>query len=755
MRFIGTGLLAIPYNDAAHEEGEHVRIVGKRCFVDTRRAGDGMLPEPAAAFPLREPTSDEVKKAALFVDLGSTRTLGLVVPDKEASLEDMECRTLDLVDYAKSNDEAPGPFSSQVVLERPPEGVEEATWPLSEVRTGKAASELYLYAAHRMAGAKGRGIHLMASSPKRMIARMGPDPSWRTIGRGAEPPLQRYSGFVQEGGARAEGLVPSRLVGMQVVELLEQTERMLNSQEEVHAYRVDEVHVTYPPGWLGPVQKNYKELIQAEVDRWARKRALSVEVKVGCSEAEGALVFHWYNRRLNEQRHGGKGGVLPVRREELLAVVDVGGGTSDLLVEKIEIENGGVAFTPIRRQSENTAGDELVRRVAVELVLPTLIEKCYVEGEQDTIRTYLQDDEHGAEKRLWMRKELLPLAQCFTQAAGAERLQEVEKLTVGEHLEAIIGKLDDVVNKSDREDLQTETDSLTDSILKKASCQVAKLAKSVFEPLAESFARICLRHGCTEVKLSGKAMDYRTVEKVFQGAFQTQGLTNIGLLVGQPIAEELRRFLGCDTVRDSKYATVWGSICKWLIETCGGHFAKVLDINILSAGGEPRWYLHGMASRLSRNDCATMPPIPNEGSPSKRSIVIPMLPMALSYVVGQKIGVDDGGDAPVRMFKLDFRNPAMHLYRKTRAEINLEIAADGRPRVKRVQQGRVVMDNGISDLLIDHLEVMPALDYATNAFWLDSGKVELPKVTPRGGDGEGAEDKSSKAGAGSGTRRKR
>ena len=87
------------------------------------------------------------------------------------------------------------------------------------------------------------------------------------------------------------------------------------------------MHVTYPPGWLGPVQEAYQRIIQAEVDRWARARALEVKVEMGCSEALGALVFHWYNRRLVEHRRRGSAGANQDSEKEIVAVVDVGGGT--------------------------------------------------------------------------------------------------------------------------------------------------------------------------------------------------------------------------------------------------------------------------------------------------------------------------------------------------------------------------------------------------------------------------------------------
>lgn len=730
MRFVGTGLLSVPHTGEAPGEGAHVRE-GEECiFVDTRRMGDGKLPELGDGGRLREPRRDEIRHAALFIDLGSTRTLGLVVPDRDAEWDKMECRTLDLMDYAEGVAEVPGPFSSQVVLERCPGDVGKETWPLSEVRTGKAASELYLYGATSMAGAEGRGVQLMASSPKRMIARIDRDRTWRTIGRGDGTALKSYSGPDRAGEAMAEGLVPSRLVGMQVVELVEQAERMLNSQEETHAYRVDEVHVTYPPGWLGPVQENYQEIIQAEVDRWARSRALAVEVEMGCSEALGALVFHWYNRRLVEHRRGGAAGADRPSGREMLAVVDVGGGTSDLLIESItfrEVEHI-FEFKPVRWQSEETAGDELVRRVAAEVVMPALLRECYQVGEQAAILEYLQDDAHVTEKRLWMRKELRPLAQSCTQAAEHGKIPAAEMSHVRSHLEAIIKKLDEVVGKTGQEGAPADT--LMESMPRTARDVVPRLAEEVFKPLADDFAEICKRHGCNEVKLSGKAMDYAAVEGVFRKAFHAQGLMNVGLLVGQHIAGELRGFLGSETVRDSKYATVWGSICKWLLKRNQGHFAEGWDISIMDVVGRPSWYLHGMASRLTRGDCIRLDPLENG-----RERTIPALPMALSYVQckdGERVGADEDGAVPVRMYKLGFARADMRLAPGSRPSVELEFTPKGEVRVRHVDHGRVLVGTGESELELGDLTVTLALDYAADSFWLDSGKVELPAGWERG-----------------------
>lgn len=744
MGFYGTGLHAIPADGIQPEaRGKRLRLRkdGKWVFVDTRRGGGGKEPEPTGlCLPsgidgeLAPPKREDIRRAGLFVDLGSTRTLGVVVPDLDAIGGDMTCEVLDLIDYVGGNHEEAQPFSSHVVLEGMAGEISEDTRPLSEVRTGKVASELYDVAAVELARLGGGVAKVLASSPKRLITRSEPDPAWRQV-------VRQGPG----GDIRPYELIPSRLVGMQVVELVEQAERMLNSKGDRRAYRVTEVHVTYPPGWLGPVQEMYRQLIQKEMDAWARKRALVVRVEMGCSEALGALVFHWYNRVLQ------KPGMLAPqpgqdrkKKKKIyqwkykLGVVDVGGGTSDLLVEIIEVDTldplkTHVSFTPACRWSVETAGDELVHRVAGEIVLPCLITRLFkAQGDRRALRQYFRAPEHGTEKRRWMRKHLLEVARVFIQKSAEGSLSPGDQNELRPHFKEIdaackghLARIRYGSRIDDEEAQPSDADytQLGEDILKVAQRDVPKLAETVFGETARDFSTICKDLECKEVKLSGKAMEYAVVEKVFQEAFEKKGL-DVTSLVGEEIAPLLRQGLGgMQTISDSKYATVWGCMCKRWMDHDQSHLSKNVEVSMNEVAGELEWGVHGVNARLTAESWEHRTKVAPD-----MEIPLASLPMALSYTTrsGRNGPEEKENVFPVRMYQLGFkRHSCQGLALKGIAKVVLKEDEKTGFAVARVVEGEVEANGVTGRLRPEDLEVTLALDYALSSFWLDAGVIEV------------------------------
>ena len=123
---------------------------------------------------------------------------------------------------------------------------------------------------------------------------------------------------------------------------------------------------------------------------------------------------------------GGAGGGAPVAGgvpEVRLACIDVGGGTSDLMIARYTYHAGYVDVIDgemLHRDGISLAGDQLVKRLLERLVIPQLADRIGL-GRDDVLRLFGQEVPSNHRFRSariqWMNQLFVPLAQAYLQAA--------------------------------------------------------------------------------------------------------------------------------------------------------------------------------------------------------------------------------------------------------------------------------------------------------------------------------------------------
>jgi|GEM_PF-2307370 len=564
-------------------------------------------------------TGPSVLEVGLALDLGNTRSSALVVDDiqgREGAR--WELRRLSVVDYitwdghgtGRPQPPDAGVFDSVLTLVSPSR-FESSTLtalgraglplgsaygqPLSFVRMGQGAAPLQ----RSLLSDPAPGRHAL-SSPKRYFWEDDPEPTgWKAFtprdGSAGKPlgdgrpltedaPLVRRLAVLEQHEARR--LSRSAVLSTTVAELLEQAEGMMNHpvtlmRSETRSRRlITALCVTHPPGWSTAERDLYRSRICRGVEGFCSLRALPLpEVYVECDEASAALLGYLYSelRKFGLQAQTWLSligrwvdGAPRVR----IATLDLGGGTSDLVVTEVSATAEGAAveivLKRLHRDGLNTAGDEMLRRVVEAIVLPELGRRLFPNSEawkaafNELLVTAAADDHLRSWRNRWAREIWFPLAVKMLQAIAAGKgsfpLGELDSRIFdfqGEN-----GLLWGAVQRLRLDTAffrwKSTEGSPSFAVPKDADSVLARVCDEVFEGTARRFAASITALDCDIVITAGKTSEIPYVSEIFRRHTpmpRDRFVTLQGYYTGRwcPLADPQGR------IADAKITTVLGA----------------------------------------------------------------------------------------------------------------------------------------------------------------------------------------------------
>lgn len=362
-----------------------VRKMGHQLFLDTRLLNPLASDQEYRDYKIRPDGGEEVSAVTLILDIGNTRTAGLLVEGEAGSAR---CERLRLVDYWGQDgrwDTDGEAVDSFVAVELEPaefDGDEDkgAFCPTSHLRLGTAARKI---------------VRDVPASRRRFCSMVSPKRSFWKEKTGIRAAVRRETNSQgKQVGAYVEGLnvlSPSvqpqlgtsgkAFLGGMVLELLEQAEMQVASwadEGDGKERRIRKMIVTYPPAWTKGLKARYEECIQAALKDWCAWRHYNeIKLEVNIDEAAGGFLTY-----LNSELEKQNSPINVLRRNSgscTIAVLDIGGGTSDVSCHRVAFLRGGagrsdtVDIQCTYSNGVSFAGDDLLRYAAEHVVLPGIM----------------------------------------------------------------------------------------------------------------------------------------------------------------------------------------------------------------------------------------------------------------------------------------------------------------------------------------------------------------------------------------------
>ena len=503
----------------------------------------------------------------LVLDIGNSRTCGLLVEEHPGEGMNLSnAMRLVLRDLTEPERTYSDPFESRVEFVRANLGREAVSrrsgrpgafaWP-SPVRVGPEAVRL---AGARVANLGATGI----SSPKRYLwdQRRVVQP-WRFNGRGAgtgeatDPPVSgRFMRLVTEEGevrsVRGTGVPAvwahfsrSSLFSFMVAEIVLQALAQANApgvramrQHADVPRRLARLVLTMPPGMPLAEQRILRARAQAgvrlawEMLGWSANRAAThplmrePAVVADLDEATATQIV-WLHNEIAE-RMGGDApalfdvlGAAPEEGRPLrVASIDVGGGTTDLMVVSYRLGEGDAVLpTQEFRESFKVAGDDLLRQMLAEVVVPALAASLKQAGVADPmalLRRALGGDQGGqSEEERHLRRQFV--AQVL-EPVGIEVLHARERTEgraqgvllqrrIGEVLGPVTPGLARALAYLERQ--AQEAGAREDGAVLRTEVvatvqQVDRLVRSTLGPVLSNLCEAAWHLGCDVMLLSGR-----------------------------------------------------------------------------------------------------------------------------------------------------------------------------------------------------------------------------------------------------------
>lgn len=504
--------------------------------------------------PVSEPVS-----AALIVDLGNTRSFGLLLDDITHP-RDMQIHALEIRDYSGETDTytQAGVFASHVCLEtvapveHPNYPLQKAIYgrPLSPIRTGEVARSLMLQATEFEQKGSGRFAQV---SPKRFF--WDNDPArfnWRAVCAETKsciaPQGILYDRWLRDCRITPEHMPRATLIGAMVVELLSQAEMQLNGSvvgsghAAVGPRRIRHLAITFPPAWTMKEKDTYRETIIRHLDAFCVERGMRKPmVHVTCDEATGTLLAYvsnevekfggglaeWVSSVGLEDSHGNS--------RARIAVLDVGGGTTDLIIADVCVIRGkfgmpDLQVTRLHQDGVLVAGDELLRKVVARIVLPSVAEALCPDNAEarktlfnHAISKPTTDDTIRQQRGRWAQDLWFPIALRVMQAWQQDEAA-VLPADIGPALTMFCRDCLDIIKglKLDRtpfklgidDNANTGAISRLFAELKPNHKRVAELCRDVFADAVHRFGMPIALAGCDRLLLAGKTTEFFAVRDV-------------------------------------------------------------------------------------------------------------------------------------------------------------------------------------------------------------------------------------------------
>ena len=149
-------------------------------------------------------------------------------------------------------------------------------------------------------------------------------------------------------------------------------------------------------------------------------------------------------------------------REVRIACIDIGGGTSDLMIARYELAAGAVdtiSGEMLHRDGISHAGDQLVKRLLERVIVPYFSDRVGMQPEEREILFGVEvprNRHFRAERILWINRLFVPLAQAYLQNAVDENPQTIISHTDPDYVDPEI-----VQSLQDRIDAEFKTGTIS------------------------------------------------------------------------------------------------------------------------------------------------------------------------------------------------------------------------------------------------------------------------------------------------------
>ncbi|MDR3519061.1 MAG: virulence factor SrfB [Azospirillaceae bacterium] len=505
----------------------------------------------------------------LVLDIGNARTCGILIeehPDENQNLTDSY--PLVLRDLSRPELVHVHPFESRVEFSRASFGRDAIAR-----KAGRSASFVWASPvrvgpeAVRLAGARvGNEGATGLSSPKRYLWDDRPSTQgWRFNSRASdgvttEPPVNgSFMALVTEDGrvlrrngpgqpAMQARFSRSSLFTFMLAEILLQAQHQMNApgnrlkrRDAEKPRRLRSILITVPPGMPVAEQKILRARANAAVQlAWSMLGWSDLPtpvIKADLDEATATQIV-WLHNEVTERLQGDVATffeMLGRSRPEIsplpslrLASIDVGGGTTDLMV--ITYSAKGEAIMPHQdfRESFKIAGDDVLERIITRILVPQLETALKAAGVADARallnRTLGQDQGGQSEqerhlRRLFVSTVLEPIGIALLAA-----YERIEGRQTGEALRATVGQIlgvDQVAVaralgyiEAAARDAGATGFAMTDVEIVADTRQIEPVVTAVLGPMLADLCEVVWTYDCDALLLSGRPSRLRVITDI-------------------------------------------------------------------------------------------------------------------------------------------------------------------------------------------------------------------------------------------------
>lgn len=363
-------------------------------------------------------------------------------------------------------------------------------------------------------------------------------------------------------------------------ELMEQAELQANRnlEDNKKPFRLAELVVTFPAVWTEEERKEYERQIKETADLYAQQRCWGhetdsgINIDVSCNEGMAVLATYLYSEYNN--------GTINELIDKNIAIIDIGGGTSDLVIASLtasqnEEFNTQYQVKPLYSNGTYEAGDKFIFSLVNKILVPSVLKKIFPAIDN---RTYVQLTERLTELvqssstdgeilkslifSLWYPIALELLKQLQDKETDSvsldkkyeEHLDEFKRLLarISNSVSQFLIAENILVQEDEKIKLLLYTDDLNE-LKADFKSQMKKAIERTFSETLKNFKTVVMQYKCTRVLFSGKVSDIPLIQEVFSSIFKD--ISFIGMNGYEYKEMPTKDYIA----KDSKYATVTGA----------------------------------------------------------------------------------------------------------------------------------------------------------------------------------------------------
>ena len=521
-------------------------------------------------------------EALLAIDLGNTRSCALLCDDIRniSHHGGLQIHKVPLYSYTDSKTSDIGVFDSYVSFSK--------IAGVSFTRVGKEAIPV----ANTLRGLKDSGDFYL-SSPKRYFWDNDENLNgWKVldddnnaIPLSVLPVAQMLAPLFNT--ADVDTLPRSAILASMLIEIMEQAETFINSSNfySVTALPkvISHVCVTFPAGWSDQERKKYQSVMQAAISVYQSQRCnktSQITLDVTCDEATAVLLCYIYGEISKYSGFADAwlkaiGRTSQYDKDETharVAVIDVGGGTSDLAIVNIQnkkSETGlNLQIDKLYKDGTNKAGDLLLQKITEQILVekiasgtissnaPKSIKNSYATQFSQRLNALTADVRvKQLTRRFWF-----PLAIEFISGIN----QGESKIALPDSFSLML----EIIKDHPEWTRNNVNEDLNEIVISDADRQVFnKIITTTFRDTALLFGAAIYAFDADIVILSGKTTETKQVSQVFQKYCYLPD--NRFIPMWNYMIGDWCTIADAGVINDSKYTTAIGAV---LYDVVNQHF---------------------------------------------------------------------------------------------------------------------------------------------------------------------------------------